>query len=200
VVTISPNASKRPIQGNNKPNNLKGAKAKDTIYGYGGNDFLNGGDGNDAIYGGDGNDYLYGGDGNDVLQGGKGNDILEGGAGDDKLYLSASVGKDTVRINFQRGPNLGSDTVYGFQKNDCIDVRGLYGAGVMDTLEIAEAKDKGTTSTILTFYKNSPAGVYFSKVTLHGFDSSVNNTQFIDIKGETSEFVSGYITAKLGLN
>lgn len=128
-------AARKPINGTDQADTLRGGNAADVIHGLGGNDSINGGNGNDQIFGDAGKDRLYGDAGNDTidggssadqLHGGAGNDYLIGGAGNDKLYgetgndkLQGDAGNDQLYSG-------GTATLIGGAGNDLL----VGGAGV----------------------------------------------------------------------
>lgn len=109
--------------GNDAPNVLGGANARDYFWGLGGNDSISGGRQDDILYGDSGNDVLSGGDGADRGVGGSGNDSVYGGRGDDMVmggpgndYLDEGAGHGGL----EGGP--GNDTLVGGQGPDAFVV------------------------------------------------------------------------------
>ncbi len=96
--------------------NIIGGSGNDTLTGNTGTNTLEGGDGADTLNGDGGNDILVGGLDNDILAGGTGTDTLTGGGGSDVFVFS---------------PGGGTDRVNDF-------VRGNFGAGLGDALDIAD--------------------------------------------------------------
>lgn len=180
-----------------------GTSGDDTIYGTIGNDTLDGSDGNDLISGGYGNDFLIGGKGNDTLRGGAGQDTFEGGQGNDLIeLLDACLNeKETIRLDFNAGPNLGSDAVRGFGFDDVIDLRNLAIKGI-DTIQIAEVNKNGSIDTVLTFFKNGLGGLRLCSMTLQGFDSVIrpmSSPLIMEIKGVDDATVSNCLACALSL-
>lgn len=91
-----------------KDDTLNGSSGNDILYGFKGSDRINGKDGVDSLYGGDGRDFLNGGDGYDTLDGGKGKDS----------YV------------FKSDPNTGYDTIVKFQKDERIELKAKFFAGL----------------------------------------------------------------------
>lgn len=134
-----------------------GGGGDDEIHGYGGNDILFGSEGVDTIFGGTGSDVIYGGRGEadpndltDLIYGGAGNDRIYANGGDDTIVGGADIdqiwggaGKDTFKFfeywssYWTNGRQIATvtrdssnerpDRIYGFEKGDRIDLRGIDG-------------------------------------------------------------------------
>jgi len=112
------------LEGGAGADRLSGGRAADTLSGGADEDRLSGGTGADWLDGGDGADTLVGGGGDDTLVGGSGIDRLIGGAGADVFVL---------------GPLIGVDGIGDFNVGiDRIDLRSIFGAGVVNTGNLAE--------------------------------------------------------------
>ena len=150
--TISGGSKNDSLYGGAGSDSILGGKGNDKLYGEAGDDILKGGAGNDTLSGGKGNDLLYGDAGNDLLKGGASNDSLWGGAGNDTLYVDA--GADT----FIYSSGEGKDVIFGFDKNDMLQITGTFSASynkskkeiafkVGSTKNAITLKDFGSTST-----------------------------------------------------
>jgi peroxidase len=115
-----------------------GGKGNDKLYGEIGNDYLDGGDNNDELRGANGDDFLFGGNGNDKLYGGRHADYLDGGEGNDSLY--GEQGRDTYAF----GHKSGKDTVYGFAKEDKLDLSALEFYSLQDVRDASHKSGKHT--------------------------------------------------------
>jgi Tol biopolymer transport system component len=74
------------IDGDRRPNSIRGTERVDAIYGRGGNDLIRGFGRTDFIQGGAGRDHLFGGRAGDTIHGGPGADMIHGDGGFDALY------------------------------------------------------------------------------------------------------------------
>lgn len=117
------------ILGNERGNEIWGARGDDRINAAVGADTLVGAAGQDTLLGGSGSDTLIGGAGNDSLLGGPGTDRLNGGPGND--YLDAGTSHDVLF------GNEGNDTLIGGNGTDTLSG----GAGV-DSLTGGAAADQ----------------------------------------------------------
>ncbi len=114
---------------------LFGSDSNDHIMGTKGDDVVNAGEGNDVVIGYAGNDLLAGGNGADNLSGGSGNDVLVGGAWTDSDLsgtvqageVAGDVGAD-VYVGGSSFADNGTDTIYGYQAEDRIDLGSALGA------------------------------------------------------------------------
>jgi len=88
---------------------INGSIGNDVLYGFKGSDRVKGKDGVDTLYGGDGKDFLDGGDGYDTIDGGKGIDT----------YV------------FKSDPVTGLDTIVKFQKDEAIQLKAKFFAGLV---------------------------------------------------------------------
>ena len=97
---------------------------------------------NNTILGGTGNDKINGGAGNDQLHGGAGNDSLWGGTGNDSLWGDA--GADT----FIYADGDGTDVIYGFEKDDLLQITGTFSGTYNKSKKEAYFKVGSTASAI----------------------------------------------------
>lgn len=172
--TIYGNGGNDKIYGGKGNDLINGGAGNDTIYGGFGNDRLYGASGTDTLWGGDGNDEIYGGSssvdpsdardflygekGDDIIYGNGGDDIITGGLGSDTLYggTGADVfvleetwisywqnSMENIRVESDCA-NPSVDRIFGFEKSDKLDFRGIDG----------DTSDRYDRSTV------APGGIY----------------------------------------
>ena len=149
-LSLSGEAGKNRLYGNEGDNRMDGGGGHDRIWGQMGDDSLSGASGRDKLRGGQGEDILSGDSGRDKLFGNKGDDQLFGGSGMDKLsgnggddMLYGGKGHDVLR------GGSGSDDLYGGEKNDRI-----FGGSGKDRL------DGGSGSDVMTGGKGADTFVF----------------------------------------
>ena len=121
------------LLGENDADTLLGFDGNDQMFGGNGDDSLNGGNDADLMDGGTGNDFLTAGAGLDTLTGGQGNDTLTGGADADTfVFASTGDGVDTI-------------TTLSRLTGDVIDLRLLFGAGVVNAGNLAQYVQTSTS-------------------------------------------------------
>ncbi|MES2667665.1 MAG: calcium-binding protein [Pseudomonadota bacterium] len=174
--TLSGDAGNDTVSAASGNDRLDGGIGNDSLLGGTGIDTQSGGDGDDSIFGQDGNDSLAGDSGNDLLNGGRNEDLLFGGSGDDVLLgaagndsleggdgfdtLTGSVGDDVFVFN---STTAGLDVITDFDlaTGDVIDLRGVFGAGVVTAGNMAQfiqVSNAGIGSSFLAVDANGPTG------------------------------------------
>ncbi len=167
IVDLSYYPNDLKVVGNALDNVIVGGKARNKLAGGKGGDLIIGGKKRDMLSGGTGDDEIHGGAGNDELRGGAGNDSLWGDAGNDSLW--GGKGADT----FFYAEGDGRDVIYGFDKNDLLEITGVFTASY----------DKSTKEISFTVGKTANA------ITLKEFTATTFNINGDSYQIKGSQFV-----------
>lgn len=176
---------------------LLGGELDDRLYGGAGRDFMRGQQNDDRLFGDQGADQLFGGIGSDILDGGNGNDILNGGGGAD--VLKGGGGADTLigkfaddvitggggadRFVYRSGAD-GTDRIVDFDRQDVIDVSGVFAAANYRSsnrfVRYIDLQQSGSSTIVRLDFNGDRSGGLRSVLTLENVSArSLNARSFV---------------------